>query len=217
MNYPRHLPHGRGLVSSLDRFSMCKLFWSNRWWIVQVAQVGRNRVQVLVRSMPRCHRTPWRIYNHYVMNICSPTTKPMVTDLSRVIIDLTLSHQLHVSFLQFWENIRWFCRTPWAWSATFPEYRDIPYMESHLQLVVDINWWNRRTSGFLTNSSASFIEPVKLWTTPPFPPTSCPPFLPKPSSRRIWTKSAWAARECKNSGKWYFFANPNCMPKDDRL
>ena len=64
----------------------------------------------------------------------------------------------------------------------------------------------------LTSSLASSTVPVKLCTTPDFPPFVRPPSTPNPSSFNIFTKSACAARECRNSGRWYFFARLSCMP-----
>lgn len=52
-----------------------------------------------------------------------------------------------------------------------------------------------------TNSATSSAVPVNEWTTPPLPPTALPPSSPKPSSRRILTKSAWAAREWRKRGR----------------
>jgi len=71
------------------------------------------------------------------------------------------------------------------------------FMEQPLTLI-----WNPMR----TNSSTSSAVPVNEWTTPPLPPTALPPSSPKPSSRRILTRSAWAALEWRNRGRWYFFA-----------
>lgn len=84
-------------------------------------------------------------------------------------------------------------------------------------------WWRKISNcnnnvltiiNLLTISFTSSTVPVKLWTTPPLAPTAFPPSSPKPSSRRIFTKSACAAREWRKSGRWCFFASASCEPVD---
>ena len=72
-----------------------------------------------------------------------------------------------------------------------------PYVEAHIHLAEAKRQLRccGRYSVPRTSSVASSGVPVKLWTQPPFAPTLRPPSSPKPSSRRIETKSACAERE----------------------
>lgn len=191
--YPRNSSDSAWLVPSLHGFALHKLIrLRDNLWQVQCFDVRWHCSQISMRCMGGRNRAPrcvWGLVQH--QNIWNwerygPVSSiRLVKGMSRIVSRLASVLSEHPLILHYCEQKklapygskeeRTRCRTP-CWPAG-----------EHVRII-----HQREEIVELTSSSISSLVPSKLCTTPPFPPMSFPPSEPKPSARRISTKS-WCA------------------------